>query len=183
MLALEPSYRFGWKSGADNLMMTSCGTGARRPTVDGKAFQGLPPGLRGVHALRAMVYDTQIQGVMMMQAFSQPKKPWRVNSEVGDMAGVCVSGTPLLDYQRMDVLLDTKPRRRRASDPIPPMTGLERLLGRELEADIMEALDLMDNGKKANMELLLEVGVATGRSFVDANYPDPKFDLLEWRGS
>jgi hypothetical protein len=88
-----------------------------------------------------------------------------------------------LDYQRMDVLLDTKPRRRRASDPIPPMTGLERLLGRELEADIMEALDLMDNGKKANMELLLEVGVATGRSFVDANYPDPKFDLLEWRGS
>ncbi|QGZ94974.1 patatin-like phospholipase family protein [Terricaulis silvestris] len=183
MLALEPAYRFGWRAGESNLMMTSCGTGARRPTVDGKAFQGLPPGLRGVHALRAMVYDTQIQGVMMMQAFSNPKKPWRVNSEVGDMAGVCISGTPLLDYQRMDVVLDTKPKRRRASDPVPPMTGLERLLGRELEAEIMEALDLMDNGKKANMDLLLEVGIGAGRSFVDASYPDPKFDLLEWRGS
>src|SRR5690606_140585 len=54
MLALAPPYRFGWKPGADNLMMTSCGTGARRPSVDGKAFRGLPPGLRGVHALRAM---------------------------------------------------------------------------------------------------------------------------------
>ncbi|MES1203936.1 MAG: patatin-like phospholipase family protein, partial [Pseudomonadota bacterium] len=55
MLALEPGYKFGWKPGADNLMMTSCGTGCRRPRVEGHAFQGLPPGMRGVQALRAMV--------------------------------------------------------------------------------------------------------------------------------
>lgn len=182
MLALTPQYKFGWKAGPDTLMMTSCGTGARRPTVDGKAFQGLPPGLRGVHALRAMVYDTQIQGIMMMQAFSTPKRPWYVNSEIGDMSGVCIGGHALLDYQRMDVVLDTKPRRRRAGDPAPPMTSLERMLGRELEAELMEALDLMDNGKKANLDLLLEVGKAAGRTFVDASYPDPKFDLPEWRG-
>jgi hypothetical protein len=83
----------------------------------------------------------------------------------------------------MDVVLDTKPKRRRASDPIPPMTNIERLIGRELEAEVMEALDFMDNGKKANMELLLELGQATGRTFVDTTYPDPKFDLPEWRGS
>ena len=181
MLALEPSYKFGWKAGADNLMMTSCGTGMRRPGVDGKAFQGLPPGLRGVHALRAMVYDTQLQGVMMMQAFSNPKRPWRINSEIGDMDGVCVSGTPLLDYQRIDVTLDVKPRAKRRTDPVPPMTQLERLIGRELDAITLEALDHMDNGKKANMDLLLEVGMAAGRTFVDATYPDPKFDLPEWR--
>ena len=181
MLALEPSYKFGWKSGADNLMMTSCGTGSRRPTVDGKSFQGLPPGLRGVHALRAMVYDTQVQGVMLMQAFSQPRKPWRVNSEIGDMRGVCIGGAPLLDYQRIDVLLETKVKPRRRGDPQPPTTTLERLLGREVDADALEALDLMDNGKKENLELLLEVGVAAGRTFVDASYPDPKFDLPDWR--
>jgi hypothetical protein len=183
MLALAPPYKFGWKPSADNLMMTSCGTGARRPTVDGKAFKGLPPGLRGVHALRAMVYDTQMQGVMMMQAFSAPRRPWRVNSEIGDMHDVLISGAPLLDYQRLDVTLDTKPKRRRAGDPAPPMTPLERMLGRELEHEVLEALDLMDNGKKANLELLLEVGKAAGRTFVDANYPDPKFDLPEWRGA
>jgi hypothetical protein len=181
MLALEPSYKFGWKAGADNLMMTSCGTGSRRPSVDGKSFQGLPPGLRGVHALRAMVYDTQVQGVMLMQAFSEPRRPWRVNSEIGDMRGVCISGAPLLDYQRMDVALDTKPKAKKRGDPSPPMTMLERLIGRELDSDALQALDLMDNGKKANMELLLEVGLAAGRSFVDASYPDPKFDLPEWR--
>ncbi|MEQ1708825.1 MAG: patatin-like phospholipase family protein [Terricaulis sp.] len=181
MLALEPSYRFGWKSGADNLMMTSCGTGSRRPSVDGKAFQGLPPGLRGVHALRAMVYDTQVQGVMMMQAFSEPRRPWRVNSEIGDMRGVCISGAPLLDYQRLDVALDTKPKSKKRGDPAPPMTSLERIIGRELDAETLDALDLMDNGKKANMDLLLEVGLCAGRNFVDATYPDPKFDLSEWR--
>ncbi|HEX8902975.1 patatin-like phospholipase family protein [Vitreimonas sp.] len=181
MLALEPSYKFGWKSGADNLMMTSCGTGMRRPTVDGKAFQGLPPGLRGVHALRAMVYDTQVQGVMLMQAFSNPRKPWRINSEIGDMNGVCITGEPLLDYQRMDVTLEVKPRAKKRTDPVPPMTTLERMLGRELDAITLEGLDLMDNGKKANMELLLEIGVAAGKSYVDATYPDPKFDLAEWR--
>lgn len=181
MLALEPAYKFGWKAGADNLMMTSVGTGMRRPTIDGKTFQGLPPGLRGVHALRAMVYDTQLQGVMLMQAFSHPRKPWRINSEIGEMSGACVSDAPLLDYQRIDVLLDTKPRVRRYGDPAPPMTGIERLLGRELDAAVLDALDLMDNGKKANMELLLEIGTLAGRGFVDAAYPDPKFDLPEWR--
>lgn len=181
MLALEPSYKFGWKAGADNLMMTSFGTGMRRPAVAGKAFQGLPPGLRGVHALRAMVYDTQVQGVMLMQAFSNPRKPWRVNSEIGDMNGACVSGQPLLDFQRIDVTLDTKPKTRRLGDPAPPMTGIERLIGRELEAETLEALDLMDNGKRANMDLLLEIGVNVGRTYVDAAYPDPKFDLPEWR--
>jgi hypothetical protein len=63
------------------------------------------------------------------------------------------------------------------------MSPIERLLGRELDADAMNALDLMDNGKKANMELLLELGEATGRTFVDATYPDPKFDLPEWRST
>lgn len=182
MLALEPSYRFGWRSGADHLMMTSCGTGMRRPGVDGRTFQGLPPGLRGVHALRAMIYDTQVQGIMLMQALSHPRKPWYINSEIGEMAGTCISGAPLLDYQRIDALLETKPKAKKKSDPKPPMTTLERLLGRELDAEALEALDQMDNGKPANLALLLEVGQAVGRTYVDAAYPDPKFDLPEWRG-
>lgn len=181
LLALEPAYRFGWKSGADNLMMTSMGTGARRPRVDGRAYQGLPPGLRGVHALRAMVYDTQMQGVMMMQALSHPRKPWRVNSEIADQAGVCITGAPLLDYQRIDVTLDTKPKAKKRGDPIPPMTPLERLIGRELDADTLLALDLMDNGKQENLDLLLELGLAAGRAYVDSEYPSPAFDLPEWR--
>lgn len=181
MLALEPAYKFGWAPGADQLMMTSCGTGSRRPRVNGRAFQGMPPGLRGVHALRAMIYDSQVQAITMLQALSEPRKPWRINAELADMRGVCISGTPLLDYQRMDVWLDTKPKPKRRGDPQPPMTSLERILGRELDAVTLEALDFMDNGKVENLELLLELGEGVGHTFVDASYPDPRFDLAEWR--
>lgn len=181
MLALEPSYKFGWRSGADHLMMTSCGTGSRRPSVEGRSFTGLPPGMRGVHALRAMVFDTQVQGVMLMQAFSEPKKPCPINLEIGDMKGHCISGEPLLDYQRMDVALEPKPKRKNPADPAPPATQLERMIGRELDAHTLDALDLMSNGKPENLALLLEVGLAAGREFVDATYPDPKFDLSEWK--
>src|SRR5262249_51090938 len=162
LLALEPSYRFGWKSGGEHLMMTSCGTGARRPRIEGHAYKGLPPGLRGVHALRAMVYDTQVQGIMMMQALSTPKKPWSINSEIGEMAGSAVGGTALLDFQRIDVTLDQKPKAKHHGDPTPPMTTLERIVGRELDADTLDALDRMDNGKPANLDLLLEVGKGVG---------------------
>lgn len=180
MLAVQPSYRFGWKPGADSLMMTSCGVGARRPALAGTTFQGLPPGLRGAHALRAMAYDTQMQGVMLMQALSEPKRPWETDAEIGDTRGVCISGAPLLDYQRIDVELDSKPKTKRG-DPAPPMTAVERLLGREMDASTLEALDVATNGRKANLDLLLEIGLAAGRTFVDASYPDAKFDLAEWR--
>ena len=79
-------------------------------------------------------------------------------------------------------MLETKPKVRRYGDPAPPMTAIERIIGRELDAATLEALDLMDNGKKANMELLHEIGVGVGRTYVDAAYPDSKFDLPEWRG-
>jgi uncharacterized protein len=55
------------------------------------------------------------------------------------------------------------------------------MLGRELDADALEQLDLLANGKKENMDLLHEIGLAAGRMYVDETYPDPKFDLPEWR--
>jgi uncharacterized protein len=99
------------------------------------------------------------------------------------MSGACITGSPLLDYQRVDVALDTKVKVKKRGDPIPPMTLLERLIGRELDADALEALDLMDNGKKDNLALLLEIGLAAGRAHFDSVYPDPKFDLPEWGGA
>ncbi|NWG54486.1 MAG: patatin-like phospholipase family protein [Hydrogenophilaceae bacterium] len=185
LLALEPSYRFCWSPGADKLMMTSCGTGLRRPRLDGRKFQGLPPGVRGVHALRSMIYDTQIQGVKFMQSISEPRKPWVIDSEIGDMRGTCISGAPILDYQRMDVLLEQKPKpngRRKASDEAD-LIEVEKLLQRSLAWDVCEGLDELANGKPANMQLLLEIGLCVGKTYVDEAYPNPGFDLPEWRGA
>jgi hypothetical protein len=182
MLALEPAYAFKWSPGADRLMMTSCGTGMRRPQVKGSTFQGLPPGVRGIQALRSIIYDTQLQGVMVMQALSHPRKSWVINSEIGGMDGTCISGTPLLDYQRMDVVLDRKPKPKRGEPPAEPV-ALETLVGRELRWEECEGLDDLANGKPENMSLLLEIGQCVGKTYVDAAYPDPKFDLAQWRSA
>ena len=61
------------------------------------------------------------------------------------------------------------------------MTALERILGRELDARTLEALDFMDNGKPENLALLLELGEGVGQTYIDAAYPDPKFDLAQWQ--
>lgn len=175
LLALLPGYGFNWKSGAQNLMMTSLGTGLRRPEISGAQFRGLMPGFRGVHALKSMIYDTHVMGVTLLQALSEPQHPWTVNSEIGDMGAQRITPEPLLDYQRIDVRLD-----RKATGKSAPRTYVEDLLERDLPASTIEGLDDMANGKPANMELLLEIGLAAGPTFVTERYPPAAFDLDDW---
>ncbi|HYD88286.1 MAG TPA: patatin-like phospholipase family protein [Vitreimonas sp.] len=178
VMALDPGYRFGWYAGPDALMMTSIGSGLRRPAIAGAALEGLAPGLRAMHVTRAMAYDALMHGVALLQAMSSPRKPWIVNQELGDQSKASIAA--LLDYQRIDVALDTKPKPRHVGDPQPPMTHLERMIGRELDPATLQALARTDNTREANLELLYETGVAAGRAYVNASYPDPKFDLTEW---
>jgi uncharacterized protein len=180
MLALLPGYGFGWKSGGTNLMMTSIGTGVRRPEVDGESFHSQAPALRGVNSLRSMIYDTQVQGIVLLQALSEPAMPWRINGEIGDMAGQKIVPNALLDFQRIDVRLDRKVKVKRKKGEPPLLTYVEEVIGRELAVDVIDALDEMANGKPANMKLLLEIGEAAGPRFANAKYPSQAFDLPDW---
>jgi hypothetical protein len=78
------------------------------------------------------------------------------------------------------VRLDRKaPVKRRRGEP-PVLTFVEEVIGRELKADVIDALDEMANGKPANMKLLLEIGEAAGPRFANAKYPSQAFDLPDW---
>jgi uncharacterized protein len=180
MTALMPAYGFAWKPGADKLMMASFGTGARRPQVDGRKFAGQGPGFRGIGALKAMIYDTQIQGIMLLQALSEPQKPWRINSEIGDMKGDCITPEPLIDFQRVDVILDTKSKVRPKRGEALARTSIEELLNRELDHRVLESVDQLANGHPQNMALLLEIGRKAAPAYIDKDWPNPKFDLPGW---
>ena len=52
--------------------------------------------MRGVSALRSMIYDTQVQAIMLMQALSTPLRPWTINSEIGEMRDSCIA--PVIDF-------------------------------------------------------------------------------------
>jgi len=180
LTALVPVYGFGWRPGADNLMMASFGTGSRRPEVEGRKFASQGPGFRGIGALRAMIYDTQVQGIMMLQAMSESQRPWKINSEVGDLKDACITPAPLLDYQRIDVMLEQKPKSKPRRGEALARNSIEKLLNRELDARVLESVDQLANGHPENMKLLLEIGRKAAPAYVDAGWPDPKFDLPEW---
>lgn len=128
MTALVPEYGFAWAPGADNLMMTSLGTGQRRPQSKRGGFTFQLAGVKAVDALRAMIYDTQIQNVKIMQTLSDPRLGWPIDSEITNMRGRDRSGArdgevirpppftgpAVLDFQRVDVDLAM---RRPAPDP------------------------------------------------------------------
>lgn len=128
LTALVPEYGFAWAPGADRLMMTSVGTGQRRPQSKRGGLTLKLSGAKALDALRAMIYDTQIQNVKIMQALSDPRLGWRIDSEITDMRGRDRSGArdrgvvrpppfagpAVLDFQRVDVDLAM---RRPAPDP------------------------------------------------------------------
>lgn len=179
LTVLVPAYGFEWRPGPDNLMMASFGTGARRPARDGRKFSRQPPAAKGIDALRSMIWDTQVQAITLLQALSQPQRPWRINSEIGDMGGRCVLPTPVLDYQRVDVELNRKqpPRRGKASE----RTAIEKLLDREIDHRVLESVDQLANGRPENMALLLEIGRKAAPAYVGTQWPPRHFDLPEWR--
>jgi uncharacterized protein len=180
MTAMVPAYGFAWKPGADNLMMASFGTGSRRPEVEGRKFASQGPGFRGIGALRAMIYDTQVQGIMLLQAMSESQRPWKINSEVGDLKGACITPAPVLDYQRVDVMLELKPKIKPKRGEALARSSIEKLLNRELDARVLESVDQLANGHPENMKLLLEIGRRAAPAYIDARWPHPKFDLPEW---
>lgn len=182
LLALVPAYGFNWKRGASQMMMTSCGTGYRRPMLDGRKFARKLPALRGADSLRSMIHDTVKQNIALMQAISHARIPWAIDSEVDTLDEVCITGEPMLDFQRMDVVLDTwngAERRRQKDQPLP--TGIEQLIGRKLKKAQFDRLDAMDYGAAAHLELLQEIGERTGERFISSAYPPPEFDLPEWQ--
>ena len=179
LTALLRPYGFSWRPGSGNLMMASFGTGLRRPEIDGRRFASQNPGMRGVNALRSMIFDTQMQGVLLLQALSEPVRSWPINSEVGDLSGDCILPEPVLDYQRIDVSLERKPRPRRRGERLARIE-IERLLNRELDPDVIESVDQLANGNPDNMSLLLEIGRKAAPAYVGPSWPRPEFDLTGW---
>jgi hypothetical protein len=111
-VATLKGYGFEWLSGSDRLFMLSIGTGDWRPKLDQDLFDatGLdelaPTAARAVEALKTMIHDTSQMAIATMQGLGETARPWRINSELGDMQGATLSPVPLLHFQRMDAMLD-----------------------------------------------------------------------------
>ncbi len=86
MLALVPAYGFGWAPGEDRLLITSVGTGSPRPRKPEWVGRRVLSVVKALHAVGSMSYDTSELSTFVLQWLGASPKPWRVNSEVGDLS-------------------------------------------------------------------------------------------------
>lgn len=163
-------YGFNWAAGDDRLLMISVGTGYWRPalnfdTLDRDLLHTIAPAAaRAVFALKSMIHDASLNTLVTMQGLSTPPKPWRINSEIGDMGGARISPVPLLHFQRFDVRLD---------DP----EEMARLGLAYQQADI-EAMKELASDDGATLARLFEIGRSAGEDYFRRRKGEPDWESL-----
>lgn len=105
-VATLPAYGFGWTASPDRMLVISVGTGWWRMRHAVDDFMGLDNWEQAKEAISAMVQDTVLHTIAAMQAISTPRKPWTINTEIGDMRGQRITGADVVSYQRYDAFIE-----------------------------------------------------------------------------
>lgn len=202
----EPAFGFNWPTGADNLLLWSIGTGyvrkrferrkrrrsSARPIRD---FRRLAYSSKVQAALEGYNHDISQQQITILQALSEPRFPWYVNSEVRMQIGTpLLSGAPALTFQRYDARLEIDEEALRRPEHI------EELLGKQMSAKQVEKLRKLDIKHPELLDMLYRAGEALGAAqlihrdtrdgadpvkgaAISADWPPPQFDPPAWRAA
>ena len=154
-VATLPSYRFNWRSGAENLHIVSIGTGWWRMRQDVTRLSKFWNWQKASAALSAMIQDTVLHNITAMQAISSPRKPWIINSEIGDMRGERVTDKDVVSYQRYDAYLEIA--------NICHVLGIADPSDRKTQA-LVSALRELGNTNPENLQQLYALGYDVGKT-------------------
>lgn len=149
-------YGVSWKTGVDDLLLISVGTGARNPEV-------VPSNIVAASAIQALVAlmdDCNAEIETMLQWMSRSNTARDIDREILSLEGDRIGGQKLLTYQRYNAELSDR--------------GLNQGLELGLDAREIEAVQEMDAPE--NVDLLLKIGRKIGERVVDAHFP-AAFDL------
>jgi uncharacterized protein len=143
LMATLEGYRLDWQAGADNLQIISVGTGHHRVRIDRKtsrlprsfwlrAAGTIMPTIRedlneamfAVDALRGVLADCDQLVLKTLQSLSEPRLPWVINSELGDLSGELIGKSHcvnerLLSFQRYNLGLERSVMEEPYGVPIP----------------------------------------------------------------
>lgn len=175
VMATEADYPFGWTATPDNLFMLSVGTGRRRLRMTRGEFQRLSITLgfgrnarRAVTALQAMIQDTELHALTVMQALSVPPdgvpaNRARINAELERMVNAPIGGPAraFCTFKRVDASLED-------SDCAPLLSDI-RSEGARRKA--ISRMSLMDCGDPKNLKYLLKVGRQCGSELKPSDFP------------
>jgi uncharacterized protein len=111
MTARLAGHGLEWPLGSENLQLISIGTGVWREPVYCSFWGRRIAAWLGIVAMRGMINDSQTLSLAILQWMSSPRLSWRINSEIGDLAGevLGVGFGPydsMLKFQRYDLELE-----------------------------------------------------------------------------
>ena len=151
-------YRINWKTGPDQMLLVSVGTGAADPrqTPSHIAAKG------AIRALFGLMDDCAALVETMMQWVSSSPTARTIDREIGDLSGNLLGGTPLLSYLRYNVTLSEEE---------------VRTLQPGLPAKQIASLSRMD--VPGNLDALLALGVAAAAKKVKPEDFPTAFNLKE----
>ncbi len=156
MYATLGGYRVKWKTGPEQLLLVSVGTGASDPSESPSMIAAKG----AIKALFGLMDDCATLVETAMQWMSSSPTAREIDGEIGDLRGDSMAGVPLLTYLRYNVSL-SEAEVGALRPGLPP--------------EQMASLHAMDNPD--NLDVLLELGETAARQKVKAAEFPAAFDL------
>jgi hypothetical protein len=149
MTATMEGYRLGWKTGEQDLLVVSVGTGKADPAAGHANLIEGTAALHAVLSLKALMEDCADQVEAVMQWLSRSPTARRIDREM-DKAQPALSGQAVCSYLRYNVLLEPD--------------WCKDQLGETFTAEALKSLEAMDQPE--NIPELDRIGRLAGRKLV-----------------
>lgn len=176
LLATLEKHGFGWDSGAENLLITSVGTGNVLQTLDPATARRLPPKRAVQEALAVLADGADQSGELFMQLLSTAEEQLtdkntlaalRARNTFGDpfaLSDVRIEGKPQFSYQRYQARLQQE--------------TLRKTLGIALTRGQLATVRSMDNPDA--LHIAYEIGQAVADRVVRPEHFPTSFDLAPY---
>jgi len=161
MVATLKGFGLRWPVGADNLLLTSIGTGSYTPSFEPQQALRMPSAMVGLRSLHSVIADASWHAQTILQWMSRSSTPWKIDSEVGNLDGDLFGAREWLSYVRYDLRLER--------------AWLVQHLGVERTADELKDLAALDNPD--SIDELWELGAAAAATQVKREHFPEAFKL------
>lgn len=160
LVATLKGFPFHWKTGQDQLLLVSLGTGQWRQEKLPQAVSDANIIASAAAVPEMLMQDANWHNQMLLQALSRSPTAAAIDREIGDLSGDLLTPEPLMSYLRYNATLEPDALRE---------LGLPQLAGRA------EALHDMSDAD--NRHDLLQVGLAAAKRQLHAHHFPAAFDL------
>ena len=119
-VALLDGFAFRWQTGAERLLLVSVGTGLpRRQRGLARGWHRLAAPF-AMNALKSIMDDCNTEVETMMQWLSASPTARRINGQIGALAGDQLGPSPLLSYQRYNLVFEPDWMQRELDQTLTP---------------------------------------------------------------